>query len=602
MKKGRIKLLLSFINGNWGKVSGSVASVILAVAFRFVSPVIIAVTLDSVLGSEPLDLPGFLVNAINGMGGTEMIARNLWICGLALIAAMALRSVFLFTRGRWIAIASENMAVNIRNRLYDHLQKLPYEYHVKAETGDIIQRCTSDVETTRRFISSQLIETVRMVAMLVISLIVLLNMHVWLTLLSLALVPAIFGTSIWFFKKVQELFTKVEEAEGHQSTILQENLTGVRVVRAFGRQKHERGKYSVANDDFRDKSMHLMKYFAGFYGMSDLLVMSQTLLAVASGIYLAVRGTITLGEFIIFNSYVQMLMWPVRHFGRVLADMGKMLIAVGRMKEILSEKEETSGEHPEKPVLDGDIKFENVWFSYTDEEHPVLRNLTFDVKAGETVAILGATGSGKSSLVQLLQRLYDHQSGVISIGGHDIKNIDKSHLRRRIGIVLQEPFLYSKTIKDNIGITLTENNEDKIFQSAQIASVHDVINEFENGYETLVGERGVTLSGGQKQRVAIARTILRDSDVLIFDDSLSAVDTQTDARIRRALKERRQGVTTFIISHRISTLMEADRILVLEDGHIAQQGTHDDLINRDGLYKRIWDIQTAMEDEEEEAI
>lgn len=597
-----MKLLLSFVKGNWGKISGSMASVIMAVAFRFVSPVIIAVTLDSVLGSEPLNLPGFIVNAINNMGGTEMLARNLWICALALIVAMALRSVFLFSRGIWISVASENMAMNIRNRLYNHLQKLPYEYHVKAETGDIIQRCTTDVETTRRFISSQLVETVRMVTMLALALVVLLNMHVWLTLLSLALVPAIFGTSVWFFKKVQELFTKVEEADGHLSTILQENLTGVRVVRAFGRQKHEREKYSVANDDFRDKNMHLMKYFAGFYGLSDLLVMTQTLLAVAGGIYLAVRGTITLGQFVIFNSYVQMLMWPVRHFGRVLADMGKMLISVGRIKEILSEKEETSGEHPEKPALDGDIKFENVWFSYTDEEHPVLKNLTFDVKAGETVAILGATGSGKSSLVQLLQRLYDHQSGTVSIGGHDIKNIDKSHLRRRIGIVLQEPFLYSKTVKDNIGITLTEENEDMIFQSAQIASVHDVINDFENGYETIVGERGVTLSGGQKQRVAIARTILRDSDVLIFDDSLSAVDTQTDAKIRKALKERRQGVTTFIISHRISTLMEADRILVLEDGHIAQQGSHDELISRDGLYKRIWDIQTAMEDEEEEVI
>ena len=602
MKKGRIKLLLTFIKGTWGKIIGSVISVILAVAFRFVSPIIIAVTLDSVLGSEPLNLPQFLVDAINNMGGTEMLSQNIWICALVLIAAQAIRSVFLFTRGKWIAIASESMAMNIRNRLYDHLQKLPYEYHVKAETGDIIQRCTSDVETTRRFISSQLIETVRMIAMLIIAFVILLKMHVGLTLISLALVPIILGISTWFFRKVQELFTKVEEAEGHLSTILQENLTGVRVVRAFGRQKYEQKKYSVANDDFRDKGLHMMKYFATFYGMTDLLVMGQTLIALLGGIYFAANGTITLGEFIVFNSYVQMMLWPVRHFGRVLADMGRMLIAVGRIKEVLSEKEETSGEDPIKPELDGDIKFDDVSFYYEDEKHPVLKNLSFEVKAGETVAILGSTGSGKSSLVQLLQRLYDHQEGRITIGGNDIKHVDKSHLRRRIGIVLQEPFLYSKTIKENIGITMQEENDDEIFQSARIASVHDVINEFENGYETIVGERGVTLSGGQKQRVAIARTILRDSDVLIFDDSLSAVDTHTDAKIRKALKERRKGVTTFIISHRISTLMEADRILVLEDGHIAQQGSHDELVARDGLYKRIWDIQTAMEYEEEEAI
>ncbi len=598
MNKGRLKLLLSFLKGNWGKITGSVVSVIMAVAFRFVSPVIIALTLDSVLGSQPLNLPAFLEDIINRAGGTPMLARNIWICAMALIIAMALRSVFLFTRGKWIAVASENMAMNIRNRLYDHLQKLPYEYHVKAETGDIIQRCTSDVETTRRFIATQLIETIRMLAMLAIALVILLKIHAGLTLISLSLVPIILVASICFFRKVQELFTKVEEAEGSLSTILQENLTGIRVVRAFGRQKHEREKYSVANDDFRDKGMHLMKYFASFYGLTDLLVMSQTLIAVLGGIYFAVNGEITLGQFIIFNAYVQMMMWPVRHFGRVLADMGKMLIAVGRIKEILTVKEETSGENPIKPKLDGDIKFENVYFSYSDKEHHVLENLDFEVKAGETVAILGSTGSGKSTLVQLLQRLYDHQSGRIEIGGHDIKDIDKTHLRRRIGIVLQEPFLYSKTIKENIGITLKEENDDKIFQSAQIASVHDVINEFEQGYDTIVGERGVTLSGGQKQRVAIARTILRDCDILIFDDSLSAVDTHTDAKIRKALKERRQGVTTFIISHRISTLMEADKILVLEDGRIAQQGNHDELLSQDGLYKRIWDIQAAMEYEE----
>ncbi len=394
----------------------------------------------------------------------------------------------------------------------------------------------------------------------------------------------------------------MEEAEGHLSTILQENLTGVRVVRAFGRQKYEQKKYSVANDDFRDKGFNLMKYFATFYGMTDLLVMGQTLMALLGGIYFAANGTITLGEFIVFNSYVQMMLWPVRHFGRVLADMGRMLIAVGRIKEVLSEKEETSGENPIKPELDGDIKFDDVSFYYEDDKHPVLKNLSFEVKAGETVAILGSTGSGKSSLVQLLQRLYDYQEGQITIGGNDLKHVDKSHLRRRIGIVLQEPFLYSRTIKENIGITMKDENDDEIFQSARIASVHDVINEFENGYETIVGERGVTLSGGQKQRVAIARTILRDSDVLIFDDSLSAVDTHTDAKIRKALKERREGVTTFIISHRISTLMEADRILVLEDGHIEQQGSHDELLAQEGLYKRIWNIQTAMEYEEEEAI
>jgi len=587
---------MSFIKGSWGKITGSMISVILAVGFRFMSPIIIAVTLDSVLGDEPLMLPGFLTDAINNIGGTEMLSRNLWICGLALVVVMAFRGLFLFTRGRWISISSEKMAMKMRNKLYNHLQRLPYDYHVKAETGDIIQRCTSDVDMTRRFISTQLVETIRMIAMLVIALVVLLQLHVGLTLISLALVPVILLVSRWFFKKVQSVFKTIEEAEGHLSTILQENLTGIRVVRAFGRQKHERNKYAEANKDFRDKSMHLMKYFSLFYGGTDLLVMGQTMISLIGGIILAARGTITIGQFLIFASYVQMMMWPVRHFGRVLADMGKTLIAIGRIDEILSEKEETSGENPLKPALNGDIRFSEVTFAYDNEDAPVLKDLSFNVKSGETVAILGATGCGKSSLVQLLQRLYDHQEGLISIGDVDIKNIDKHHLRSRIGIVLQEPFLYSKTVKENIGITLIDEDDDSIFTAAKIASVHDVINEFEEGYGTIVGERGVTLSGGQKQRVAIARTILRDSDVLIFDDSLSAVDTHTDAKIRQALKQRRKGVTTFIISHRISTLMEADRILVLEDGHIVQQGDHDKLVKEKGLYKRIWNIQTASEE------
>jgi ATP-binding cassette subfamily B protein len=602
MNRKRLKLLWSFLKGKKGLLTGAIISVVLAVASRFISPLIIAVVLDSVIGDKPLNLPSQLVNIINDLGGVEMLRQNLWICGVALVAVMAIRGIFLFTRGRWVAIASEKMAMDIRNKLYNHLQRLPYDYHVKAETGDIIQRCTSDVEMTRRFIATQFIEIVRMLTMLVIALVVLFNMHAGLTLISLVLVPITIVLSTWFFKKVQKMFKKVEEAEGRLSTILQENLTGIRVVRAFGRQKYEREKYTEANRDFRDKNMGLMKYFSLFYGGTDLLVMGQTMVALIGGIILAVRGTITLGEFTVFNTYIQMLMWPVRHFGRVLADMGKMLIAVGRIGDILSEEEETSGENPVSPELNGDIKFEDVTFSYDEKSNPVLKNLSFNVKAGETVAILGATGSGKSSLVQLLQRLYDHQQGTISIGGIDIKTIEKHHLRSRIGIVLQEPFLYSKTIKENIGITLVNQNDNMIYNAAQIASVHDVINEFENGYDTVVGERGVTLSGGQKQRVAIARTILRDSDVLIFDDSLSAVDTQTDAKIRTALKERRKGVTTFIISHRISTLMEADRILVLEDGHIVQQGKHEELANQEGLYKRIWNIQTAREEAEEVAV
>ncbi len=596
MNRRRINVLWKFTEKSRWLFLGAIISVILASFFNFIMPLVLANTVDSILDTKPFDVPVFIQSIIGSLGGREFFLKNLWIPGLLIVLVTATRAFFMFTKGRWIAIASENIAKKMRNKLYDHLQRLPYNYHVKAETGDLIQRCTTDVETVRRFLSVQLVEFVRIIAMIAIALSILLPLNARLTVLSLMITPFIVVFSYIFFKKIQQQFTKVEQADGKLSTILQESMTGVRVVRAFGRQAYEKNKFEAANKDYRDKNRVLMRYFAGFWGGSDFFVMLQMTIALTAGIVTAVRGDITLGQFIIFITYVQMMLWPIRQFGRVLADMGKTLIAIGRIDEILIEPEETSGDKALKPTLDQDITFKDVTFWY-DEDRPVLKDMSFNVKAGETVAILGATGSGKSSLVLLLQRLYDYQEGSVTIGDTELKNIDKHHLRSRVGIVLQEPFLYSKTVKENIGITLTDEDDDRVFDSARTAHVHDVIEDFENGYDTVVGERGVTLSGGQKQRVAIARTILRDSDILIFDDSLSAVDTETDAKIRSTLKERREGVTTFIISHRISTLKEADRILVMEDGHLAQQGTHQELLQTEGLYKRIWSIQTELQNE-----
>ena len=493
----------------------------------------------------------------------------------------------------------------MRDRLYAHLQTLPYDYHVKAKTGDLIQRCTSDVETIRRFLQTQIVEVFRAVLMLAVALVLMLGMNVKMTLVSMALVPPLFVFAMLFFKWVRRSFTLADEAEGKMSAILQENLTGVRVVRAFGRQQFEIDKFDEANDDLWKKNRRLCDLLAIYWPGSDFLSMAQTGVTLVYGVFLAATAStsgLSVGDMTKFVSYIGMLLWPIRQMGRILSDMGKSMVSFDRLDEILSAKPEEDAPDATDAPVDGDIEFDHVGFEY-EKMNPVLIDVDFKVKAGETVAILGATGSGKSTLMHLLQRLYDVDEGrgAIRIGGTDIRRIRKSHLRSRIGLILQEPFLYSRTVKDNIGIAVREPSDEQIFEAARTASAHEFITGFENGYDTIVGERGVTLSGGQKQRVAIARTLIRENDILIIDDSLSAVDTETDKAIREALRESRaeggKGATTFIISHRLTTLSEADRIIVLQNGRVAQTGTHEELIHQDGLYRRIYLIQSALEEE-----
>lgn len=592
MNRYRLKVLWNFSKGSRGLFVVSLLIAFLTTAISFVWPKAQSFILDSVLGSEPIVAADWIVRLLDSIGGTSFLAANLWICALMLVSCNGLNSLLSYFRSRYTATASEGMALRMREALYGRLQRLPYDYHVKAETGDLIQRCTTDIETVRRFVSGDLVELFRIIAMFIVAAILLWRINPMMTVITLVLMPSIVIFSALHLKRIDKQFTITEQADGHLSTVMQENFTGVRVVRAFGREAFEEKKFSEANDDFRNQGIKLNYLFAFLWSVNDVLSYIPTLIVVILGITLAAKDQLTLGEFLVFVSYQGMMMWPIRSLGRMLGNMSKTLIATGRIDEILTQQEETSGENPQKPDLKGDIVFDDVTFSYGS--NTVLKNLSFTIRHGQTVAILGSTGSGKSSLVSLLQRLYDYQSGHVTISGVELTNIDKDHLRSHVGIVLQEPFLYSRSIIDNIGITQDVRDEEAIYEAARVASVHDVIQSFDNGYNTVVGERGVTLSGGQKQRVAIARTILRENDILIFDDSLSAVDTQTDAAIRKALGQRRKGITTIIISHRISTLMEADHILVLEKGRITQQGTHEELIAQDGLYRKIWDIQNAV--------
>jgi len=603
MANRKIQLIRSFLQGSIRLYVGAILAVAVAVLVSLVTPLVLAETIDAVIGAKrPLNLPGFLGRLVADRGGRDYLVQNLWIMALILITLSIVNGVFQYLRGLWTAQASNAVSKNMRDKLYSDIQALPYNYHVKAVTGDLIQRCTSDVETIFRFLSTQLVEIFRAVFMIAIALAIMLNINASMTMVSMIMVPPLFFFAFLFFRWVQKLFRVADESEGHMSAVLQENLTGVRVVRAFGRQAYEVDKFNAANDDLMKKSLRLINMLSVYWASADFLSMAQTATTLIYGVFLAVAGNITVGELTVFVSYISMLLWPVRQLGRILSDLGKSLVSLERVDEVLRERPETE-DVGNIASLSCDIEFKNVGFEY-EKKNPVLIDVSFTVRAGQTVAILGATGSGKSTLMLLLQRLYEVKRGEIRIGNVNIKDIPKHELRRRVGLILQEPFLYARTVKQNIGFAKVNVSDTEVYAAAKTASAHAFIEGFENKYDTMVGERGVTLSGGQKQRIAIARTLIKDNEILIFDDSLSAVDTQTDKAIRDALKQQRKGVTTFIISHRLTTLSEADLIVVLEGGKVVQQGTHEELIHEEGLYKRVYQIQSSLEAEliEEEVV
>ena len=589
--------MLSLIGQNWTHFLWALIATIMMVIIGFLTPLLLSEIVDSILGSEPFTMPDFLMNPINALGGRDFLRQNLWIPALALILMNVVNGVFTFIKGRSSAIASENIARKLRNDLYRHLQHLPFAYHVKAQAGELIQRCTSDVDTIRRFLAVQVMEVVNTVLMVVIAMSILLPRSVPITLYSLILVPPLFCFATWFFKMVHKSFEVADEADGVLNAVLQENLSGVRVVRAFGQQEREVEKFDRVNNDLRKKNLRLNELLAIYWGGGDAISMTQTLLTLVVCIIYACNGWITVGTLIVFTSTLGMLLFPIRQLGRTLSDAGKAMVSMKRVQAILHEEAEPDEPNALKPDLHGDIVFDHVSFAYPDDNVPVLRDVSFTIPAGKTAAVLGGTGSGKSTMMYLLQRLYTPTSGKITIGGVDIQQIDRKYLRAHVGLILQEPFLYSKSIRENVGITAPEQEAERIEHAADIASASGFIAKADKGWETVVGERGVTLSGGQKQRIAIARTLLKDNNILIFDDSLSAVDTETDAQIRAALRLEQKDVTTLIISHRVTTLSQADLILVLENGQITQQGTHAELCSQPGLYQRINSIQNALEEE-----
>ena len=570
-------------------------------AFNSLTPQIIRMTVDSIIGSE--ELPGWFT----ALGLQRLLqgdtARVLLLAAAAVLAAAILSGVFSFLARINTARASENAIKSLRDALYGHIQKLPFSWHTAHQTGEIIQRCTSDVEVIRNFVSAQMVEVFRIVFLIVMTMAIMFSMNVKISLVVAVFIPIIALYSFFFSSKISKRFMDADIAEGKLSSTVQENLTGVRVVRAFGRENFEIERFDERNNHFADLWIRLGHMMTTYWSTGDFIMALQVLTVICVGTVSAVNGEITLGEFLAFVSYNATLTWPVRSLGKILAEMSKTGVSLERVSYILLAEPEHDPPRALQPPMDKDISFEHVTFGYENQK-PVLDDVTFTIPAGSTFAILGGTGSGKTTLMHLLNRLYDLEPGCgrITIGGVDISRIGRGYLRKNVAIVLQEPFLFSRTIRENIGITAQERDRDAMLEyvraAARSACVDEAIEGFAQGYETVVGERGVTLSGGQKQRVAIARMLTQNAPVMIFDDSLSAGDAETDAKIRQQLKEKMGSATTILISHRITTLMQADRILVLDNGRVADLGTHEELIARPGIYRDIYEIQMNNADRE----
>ena len=572
-------------------LTGLFFSAMITVCQAFI-PQVIRISVDGVLGSDLSKIPEWVKAFLSEETIRENPGKMLTIAALAVILLAAINIAANYYSKVFAAKGSESFVKGMRDQLYDHIQKLPYSWHVKNQTGDIIQRCTSDVDVVRNFVTNQLMEVFRIIFLIVFYMVIMFSMNVKISLIAVSFFPIVILYSGYFFSKIAQHFQEADEAEGILSSVVQENLTGVRVVRAFGRESFERKRFDEKNERFAGLWIYLGKFLSLYWSIGDLITGIQILTVICMGVLFTVDGNLTVGEFIAFVSYNSSMAWPVRSLGRIISEMSKAGVSIDRIAYILDEKEEDDRPGVTKPAINKDIVFDKVNFKY-EEGAAVLKDVSFTVPAGKTFAILGNTGSGKSTLVHLLNRLYDLPDGCgkITIGGVDIRDIDRQYLRSQIGMVLQEPFLYSGSIKENVGITKESSAFDDIREACEIACVDSAIDSFTDGYETIVGERGVTLSGGQKQRVAIARMLVEHTPVMIFDDSLSAVEAQTDAMIREALKKRMAGTTVILIAHRITTLMQADCIMVLEDGAVAEMGSHEQLMEHHGIYRRIYDIQ-----------
>ncbi|MBZ0202549.1 MAG: ABC transporter ATP-binding protein/permease [Ignavibacteria bacterium] len=581
---------------------------IISVGFRLMEPKVLQIAVDKIISI-------FVAKQSLPVSENDFVTKNLYkllpelrienagmilvYLGIIFLVIALLRGVTMLTSSAIAASSTEKAMKQLRDKLFSHLQHLPMEYFSKTPTGELIQRCTGDVETLRKFATMQVTETIRLGAIFVGAFAMMYMVNHTYAFIAICLFPIVISASYFFFKKEGEIWTKHEHEQDKLTALVQENLSGIRVVKAFAKENYEIDKFTKQNEQKRKWGLRLLKLHAIYWPSSDVMVYLQLAISIFAGGFFVLNNKITIGEYTAFFTYAAYVTWPMRRLAQLVSEMGMTRVAIDRIYSILDYSQENyQGFDNSGNDLAGVIEFENVHFKYDDDEKPVLNGVSFKIGAGEKVALLGPTGAGKSTIISLLMRFYDPTSGTIRIDGRDIREYSRPFLRNKIGVVLQKPFLFSTSIKENIAYSKPDTHIDEIVESAKVANVHKIIKEaFPNSYDTVVGEKGVTLSGGQKQRVTLARTILKDPDILVLDDSTSSVDTETEFEIQRALKGVTKDKTTIVIAHRVTSVQECSRIIVLDKGRVIEMGTHEELIENDKFYRKIYDIQVSIEDE-----
>ena len=594
--KASLRDLWAITKGQRVKYLLAILAMAITNACMFSAPIVGGHAIDVITLQDFEYADQFLLSFGLYLFGEVSFIGYLWMAAAVGLFITAFGGLFLYARGRLAALASESIAKGIREKLYEKLQDVKLSFYDGEDTGDLVQRCSSDLETLRVFLASDIIEIGRAVMLIICVLPVLFIIHVPLALWSISLMPLLVIGAYIFFSRVKDVFLLTDESEGAMTATLQENLTGIRVVRAFARQDYEINKFGVRNATFRDNNRRLIKLMGIYWPVSDMIAMSQIGIVLFAGAHYVMQGSLTIGDLFIFLTCEGMVIWPVRQLGRVLTDSGKAVISLGRIDHIRRAEAEEEGVTPASGRALGGIRAENLSFAFDDGKQ-ILDGFSIDIKPGETLGIVGPPGSGKTSLIRCLLKLYPYQAGKLEIDGHEVATLNRLWLRRQIGVVLQDPFLYSRTLRENLSVGRAKASQAEIEQACREAAIYDSIMEFPEGFDERVGERGVTLSGGQRQRLALARALLKDSPVLVLDDSLSAIDTNTEQLILKALQKRKGRQTTLVIAHRLSSLAYVDRIAVIDQGRLVQLGNHEELSVVSGLYRRLCQIQGALDDQ-----